>query len=272
MRTAHSTIIIAATALTLTGCSHSSPAAHSGASTSVATQSGSPAGTSSSAAASPSSTLNAHQKATPIAPAARVALENPDDIAATPQPAGTGSPDATGSKTHDAENAWYSGQKPQPLKKVNNTTMPANRILIDGAVAYASIIPQGTTNGFLNIPEQSWRVAWQKDSAPLDSATGDTVIAGHSEFNGIPSVLAKLSKVKIGQKIWTTSPSGHLTSWRVSSMSSYTKGALPQFWRDGDRHLQLVTCGGPKGWVKNAAGGRSWLHLDNLVVTAVPSA
>jgi len=95
-----------------------------------------------------------------------------------------------------------------------------------------------------------------------------TTEAGHINYDGRQGAFARLSQLRPGAPIYTTSASGRVTAWIATRAYSRPKtqpldaGAFAG--PDGPRALVLVSCGG-----NLIPGQRS--YADNIYVFAVPA-
>ncbi|MCW2295513.1 class F sortase [Rhodococcus erythropolis] len=123
-------------------------------------------------------------------------------------------------------------------------TLSLDPINIDAPIVDATVI-----NGVLTPPGDVKEVGIWLDGAPLDSATGTTLIAGHVNLAGQGNgALFDLGTLKPGQEIRTIGASGEATTWRVTAVVSHPKSdGIEDSVLDGPegpRKLAVVTCGG----------------------------
>jgi hypothetical protein len=121
--------------------------------------------------------------------------------------------------------------------------------------------------GVLAIPLDIRLAGWWQDGTRPGAKSGAVLIAGHVDSaRGGAGAFFKLHSVRIGERVQLATAGGRTYSYRVVSVRSYTKSALPTgiYSGEGAPRLVLVTCGGPF----DAATGH---YEDNVVVTAVPA-
>jgi len=133
----------------------------------------------------------------------------------------------------------------------------------------APVAPVGidVKHGVLGVPASIHRTGWWKDGAAPGSRTGAVLIAGHvdSATDGAGAFFA-LPHLARGEHVQVTTKSGRTFAYRVTTVRTYPKNALPTaiYSLRGPARLVLVTCGGPF----DELSGR---YRDNVVVTAVPA-
>jgi sortase (surface protein transpeptidase) len=117
------------------------------------------------------------------------------------------------------------------------------------------------------VPASIHRTGWWKDGAAPGSRTGAVLIAGHvdSATEGAGAFFA-LPHVRRDERVQVTTKGGRTFAYRITSVRTYPKGAVPTtvYSLRGPARLVLVTCGGPF----DELTGR---YRDNVVVTAVPA-
>jgi hypothetical protein len=122
-------------------------------------------------------------------------------------------------------------------------------------------------HGTLGIPAAIAVAGWWRDGAAPGSSSGTILIAGHidSARDGAGAFFA-LPKARVGQRIHVRTKGKRVYTYRIVSVRSYPKRALPLdvYSSQGAGRLVLVTCGGPF----DAATGH---YVDNVVVTATPA-
>ncbi len=121
--------------------------------------------------------------------------------------------------------------------------------------------------GVLAVPADIRRTGWWSDGAAPGSTTGAVLIAGHvdSAKSGA-GAFYRLEQARVGDRVQVVTRDGTTTTYRVTSIKTMLKAALPTdvFSLQGGARLVLVTCGGP---FVEATGH----YRDNVVVTAVPA-
>lgn len=154
-----------------------------------------------------------------------------------------------------------------PMRGVGAAT-PA-RVRLTSLGIDAPIAPVGidTRLGALGVPTTVHRAGWWRDGIAAGSDSGAILIAGHvdSAVQGA-GVFYKLHLARAGDRVELVTAAGGLRAYRVVSVRSYPKAALPTgVWsRKGRARLVLVTCGGP-------FDQKTGHYRDNVVVTAVPA-
>ena len=139
---------------------------------------------------------------------------------------------------------------------------------IPGLGIRARIVPEviDIENGTLGMPTDIRRLGWWRDGMAPMAQSGSILIAGHYDFaKAGPGAFYSLPRARRGERIRITSADGAVHTYRVVTVVSYPKSALPLdvFDRGGPRRLVLVTCGG-------RFDSTTQHYLDNIVVTAVP--
>jgi len=121
--------------------------------------------------------------------------------------------------------------------------------------------------GVLDAPSDIASAGWWRDGALPGDRAGSTLIAGHvdSATAGAGAFFA-LHRARPGALVRLVTADGRARAYRVVSVASYRKQALPAslFSRLGPARLVLVTCGGPF-----IAAARH--YRDNIVVVARPA-
>jgi hypothetical protein len=135
---------------------------------------------------------------------------------------------------------------------------------IDAPVAAAAI---DLAHGALGIPTNIHRTGWWRDGMTPGAAKGSVLIAGHRDSaQAGAGVFFRLGGIGAGDEVLVDSAAGRTFTYRVVSVRSYPKSALPTsiYSSTGAPRLVLVTCGGPF----DAASGH---YRDNILVTATPT-
>jgi hypothetical protein len=133
---------------------------------------------------------------------------------------------------------------------------------IDAAVLSVGI---DLRRGALGAPKNIRHAGWWKDGQAPGAKSGTILIAGHVDSaRGGAGAFFSLHKAQTGAKVQIHAANGRTFIYRVTSVRSYRKHALPTsiYSSQGRPRLVLVTCGGPF----NQATGH---YRDNIVVTAV---
>jgi hypothetical protein len=121
--------------------------------------------------------------------------------------------------------------------------------------------------GILAIPAGLHRAGWWKEGSAPGASTGAILIAGHVDSSkGGQGAFFPLRHATAGLTVAVTTTAGRTYTYRVVSVQTVSKGALPTsvYSRLGRSRLVLVTCGGP-------FDQRTGHYRDNVVVTAVPA-
>jgi Sortase domain len=141
------------------------------------------------------------------------------------------------------------------------------RVQLPSVGVDAQVLPVGidVDRGVLGTPKDIRRAGWWKDGGSPGARSGAVLIAGHVDSaQGGAGAFLWLHKARTGDKIHIRAASGRTFTYRVASVRSHHKDALPTsiYSSKGAPRLVLVTCGGPF----NHATGH---YRDNIVVTAV---
>jgi sortase family protein len=137
-------------------------------------------------------------------------------------------------------------------------------VAVDAPVAPARIDP---AHGVLALPANLERAGWWRDGMAPGARSGAILIAGHVDSaHAGPGAFFKLHRTKPGDRVEVVTAGGSIYVYRVTSLRTYLKRALPTslYSSTGRPRLVLVTCGGPF----DRASGH---YRDNIVVTAVPA-
>ena len=131
----------------------------------------------------------------------------------------------------------------------------------------AAVLPVGIDlrHGALGTPKSIRHAGWWKDGQAPGATSGTILITGHVDSaRAGAGAFFSLHKAQVGDRVQIRAASGRTFSYRVTSVRSHRKNALPTsvYSGKGAPRLVLVTCGGPF----NHATGR---YRDNIVVTAV---
>jgi LPXTG-site transpeptidase (sortase) family protein len=152
---------------------------------------------------------------------------------------------------------------PAPSQRIR--FVPEQVVLPGGAKA--PVLTATTVDGLLQVPAKAQRVGWWDGGAQAGDPFGAVVLAGHvdTKTEGL-GFFARLLTMKRGEVV-VLNGSGHMASYRITSIESVRKDALATksgaFDQTGDHRLVLITC---TGAYDASRGG----YEDNLVVTAAP--
>ncbi len=132
----------------------------------------------------------------------------------------------------------------------------------------APVTPAGidVAHGVLGLPTGIRRTGWWKDGMAPGATSGAILIAGHVDSaRGGTGVFFELRRARPGDRVQLATTDGGTYTYRVVSVRSYRKTALPTsiYSSKGAPRLVLATCGGPF----DQASGH---YRDNVVLTAVP--
>ena len=122
-------------------------------------------------------------------------------------------------------------------------------------------------HGALGLPSDIQRAGWWQDGAAPGGRSGATLIAGHVDsVHAGTGPFFKLRLAHTGDRVQVATEGGSTYTYRVVSVRTYLKSALPTsvYSRTGAPRLVLVTCGGPFDPVSRH-------YRDNVVLTAVPA-
>ncbi|MDI9918261.1 sortase [Rhodococcus sp. IEGM 1379] len=153
-----------------------------------------------------------------------------------------------------------------------HTPMAPNTLALDAVGVRAPIVDATVPDGVLTPPENVKDVGIWLDGAPLDSATGTTLIVGHVNLTGQGNgALFDLGTISPGETIRTSDAAGKSTSWKVTAVTTRPKADGVEesvlAGHDGPRKLAVVTCGGElqfDGGVGNYADN-VYLYADLIV-------
>lgn len=135
---------------------------------------------------------------------------------------------------------------------------------IDAAVSPVGI---DLALGALGLPVDIRRAGWWRDGMAPGATGGATLIAGHVDSASAGAgAFFSLRRAKVGQRVQVATGEGRTFNYRVVSLRTYRKRALPMsiYSPTGRPRLVLVTCGGPFDPVDGS-------YRDNVVLTAVPT-
>lgn len=153
----------------------------------------------------------------------------------------------------------------------SGTPLPPGTLSLDGLGVQAPIVDATVPDGVLTPPDDVAQVGIWLDGAPLDSATGTTLLVGHVNLVGQGNgALFDLATVAPGEVIRTSDAAGTVTAWRVTAVTARPKSAGVEesvlAGPEGQRRLAVVTCGGDLQF-ENGVGDYSdnvYLYAESL--------
>jgi Sortase domain len=155
-----------------------------------------------------------------------------------------------------------------PLRILADNSITPRRISMSGVDIDGPIVPEGVTDGVMDLPKDPNTVGWWSSGAAPGSPVGTVLMAAHLDSKELgKGMMANLKDTPIGSSITITGDPGQApVKYRVDARRSYPKSTLPfaDLLVQGENHrLLLVTCGG--SYNRNAGG-----YSDNVVVIATP--
>jgi hypothetical protein len=143
------------------------------------------------------------------------------------------------------------------------------RVRVPAVGIDAKVSPVGIdiARGALGVPKDIRRAGWWQDGQAPGAESGAILVAGHVDSaRAGAGAFFSLHRAQPRDEVQIRTADGRTFAYRVVSVRSYLKGALPtSIYAPGGRsRLVLVTCGGPF----DPATRR---YRDNVVVTAVPA-
>ena len=102
-------------------------------------------------------------------------------------------------------------------------------------------------HGVLGLPSSIKRASWWRDGAAPGGHSGAILIAGHVDSASAGAgAFFKLHRARAGDLVRVAAADGGTYSYRVASVRTYRKSALPTsiYSTKGRARLVLVTCGG----------------------------
>jgi Sortase domain len=162
----------------------------------------------------------------------------------------------SGDSTADARSAARGGRVPV-------------RLGIPSLGIKATVVPEviDIRKGILGMPANIQRLGWWRDGLAPRAQLGAILIAGHYDFaTAGRGAFYELPRARAGEQIHVTTADGTIHTYRVVTVETVAKDALPLsvFDRHGPPRLVLVTCGG-------GFDSTTKHFLDNIVVTARPA-
>lgn len=137
------------------------------------------------------------------------------------------------------------------------------RVSIPSLGVTAPVIPIAAASGVLEPPNDPYVWGWWSNGAEAGSATGSTLITGHTVHNG-PAPMNHLDKIQLGARVNVTTNHGSIP-YRVIMVRIFRKASLARsagtvFSQDVPGRLVLITCDDWNGTE----------YLSNAVVIAYP--
>ena len=164
------------------------------------------------------------------------------------------------------------GQMPTGPSETESFTaadMAPGHLFIPAIDAVAPISDSSVRRGELSLPEDAAKLSRWANSAELDAAAGNTLIAGHVTNGQQRGALFNLAALEAGNLAYLTDENGVVHEFQLESLTGVVKADLPVEVWDTDpvapRRLTVVTCGGP---VKETSRGLQ--YRDNVVAVFVP--
>lgn len=162
------------------------------------------------------------------------------------------------------ENRYLSVDMNSKIFDVPTITSPHLKIPaigVDSVIGHVGL----TSLGAMDAPKGPTEVVLF-DLGPNPGEAGSAVIAGHYGWkNGTPAVFDNLNKLKKGDKIYTNSENGIITTFIVRETILYGENDDASkifFSKDGKSHLNLITCGGVYNKLKKSYSNRLVVFSD----------
>ena len=123
------------------------------------------------------------------------------------------------------------------------------RVSIRSLGISAPVVPAGIdiARGVLGLPSSIARTSWWRDGAAPGTQSGAILIAGHVDSaDAGAGAFFKLHRARAHDLVRLATAGGTTYAYRVVSVRTYRKGALPTsvYSTNGPSRLILVTCGG----------------------------
>jgi hypothetical protein len=199
----------------------------------------------------------AEQRLQPLPPGANVPRAG-STAALTSEPAGVGASGGTGSGGLGRAGPWTFADRSHLYIESLGTSAP----IVDAPIQGRQLVGPGDVR----------TVGRWLGGAGLSSSTGTVDLAGHVNYIGQGAgALSELYRIAPGAVVVTTDSAGVRTPWRVTSLQTVAKDALPTslFSPTGPRLLKIITCGGALIKEPSPSGTR-YSYVDNVIVTAAP--
>jgi hypothetical protein len=139
------------------------------------------------------------------------------------------------------------------------------RLEIPAIGVSSSLVRLGlNADGTMQVPGD-FQVAGWFTGGPQPGQLGPAVIAGHVDSRTGPAVFYRLRELHPGDQIRVVRADHRVVRFRVESLASFPKQALPDdavFGATTTPALRLITCAGSFDWSRHS-------YRDNLVVSAI---
>jgi hypothetical protein len=130
------------------------------------------------------------------------------------------------------------------------------------------VTPVGAPDRVLEIPSKPWVVGWWKGGVGPGSGRGTVVLVAHLDSRTYGTgPFARAKELSVGDPMTLTDDDALAHDYRVASVETYLKRALPYeqiFAQSGPERVVIVTCGGE--YHRDSGGWDS-----NVVVTFTPA-
>lgn len=138
----------------------------------------------------------------------------------------------------------FSSVRAAPLKNRSPARLIIPRIKVNAKLESVGLTRQGA----VGVPKGLTNAGWF-NGGPLPGETGAAVITGHFGrwLNGTQGVFNNLSKLRVGDKLYTKNKSGVVTTFVVRKIKNYDKNEIAEeifISNDDQAHLNLITCAG----------------------------
>ncbi|WP_430334726.1 class F sortase [Rhodococcus sp. ACT016] len=151
------------------------------------------------------------------------------------------------------------------------TDLGPNTLAIPDLDIRTEVVATGIgSRGGMVLPEPS-KVSHLDNGVEYGAPEGTNLVAGHvDDGDRTHGAMWALHQIKPGTPIYATDDTGHMWTYRTTSLELHDKGALPIefFATTGAPRLVLVTCGGET--VPDPYLPSGFTYKDNVVVTADP--
>lgn len=147
--------------------------------------------------------------------------------------------------------------------------MAPGTLFIPAIGVYTRVMDTPRRGNQLVVPASATSVVRWDESAPLQAAHGNTVLAGHVAFDGTEGIFGELGSLELGAQLFTTDSAGEPRRYILSARRTYAKSiGLPKsVWSTSTRRtITVVSCTG-----KVTKNGASWHWSDNLVLVFIPT-